>query len=271
MQTPARMPAGGQGLASGCMATVSTVNGELRRRVVLELLESHGRVRLDDVAARLGVSGMTVRRDLAELEAAGLLRRVRGGAVGVARARSFAERLATDIAAKRAIARKAAALVPRAGYVAFDASSTVAVLLETIPADSAHIAVTNSVESFRAVASRAPERSILVGGEAEVLTESLVGPIACRAAASLQYERFFASASAADTVWGTSEVTPREAQVKQVFAERAGSTVLLLAAGKLRDRGVARALEWDEIDVVVTELPPEAAELDELRDLVELL
>ncbi|WP_235038024.1 DeoR/GlpR family DNA-binding transcription regulator [Microbacterium sp. 18062] len=252
------------------MAIVSTVSGELRRRMVLDLLDEHGRVLLDDLATRLGVSGMTVRRDLDELEAAGLLRRVRGGAVSVSRARPFAERMAADIDAKRTIARKAATLVPRTGYVAFDASSTIGVLLETIAPDSEHIAVTNSIDNFRHASARAPERSILVGGEAEASTGSLVGPLACRMASSLQYERFFASASAIETAWGTSEVTPREAQVKQVFAERAASTVLLATAGKLRDSGVARTLPWDDIDLVLTELPPEATELDGLRDVVEL-
>lgn len=253
------------------MATVSTVNGELRRRVVLELLDTHGRVRLDEVAARLGVSSMTARRDLAELEAAGLLRRVRGGAVRVAGPRSFAERLATEIDAKRTIARKSAALVPDSGHVAFDASSTSGVLLEAMPANAGRTVVTNSIENFRTAATRAPQSALLIGGRSEPRTQSLVGPLACRAAGVLRYERFFTSAATADASSGTFEATPDEAQVKLVLAERSASTVVLLTSSKLDGDGDVRALAWDEVDVLVTELDPSAAELDGIRDLVELL
>lgn len=54
-----------------------------RRARLLEILEQHGSVRLESAADALAVSAMTVRRDLEGLEAEGLLRRVRGGAVSV--------------------------------------------------------------------------------------------------------------------------------------------------------------------------------------------
>ncbi|MDX6280934.1 MAG: hypothetical protein QOH03_2005 [Kribbellaceae bacterium] len=59
-----------------------------RHELILRSLRRHGRLRVADLAAELGVSAITVRRDLAELDTAGLLRRVHGGAVGATPAAS---------------------------------------------------------------------------------------------------------------------------------------------------------------------------------------
>jgi DeoR family fructose operon transcriptional repressor len=67
---------------------------------------------------------MTVRRDIEELDAEGLVRRVRGGAVAPVVPRAFGERAATRSAAKITIARKAMSLGPTEGAVLFDASTT---------------------------------------------------------------------------------------------------------------------------------------------------
>src|SRR5258707_10857073 len=53
-----------------------------RHELILRSLSRHGRLRVAELAGELGVSAITVRRDLAELDSAGLLRRVHGGAIG---------------------------------------------------------------------------------------------------------------------------------------------------------------------------------------------
>src|SRR3954451_17216650 len=57
-----------------------------RHEQILRVLRRHGRLRVADLVAELGVSAITVRRDLAELDSAGLLRRVHGGAIGASTA-----------------------------------------------------------------------------------------------------------------------------------------------------------------------------------------
>src|SRR5918994_8013684 len=86
-------------------------------------LEQDGTVAIAHAAAALGVSEMTIRRDLAELEERGTARRVRGGARAVG-PQTFAERHDVASPAKSRIAAKLAGLVPASGAVAFDASST---------------------------------------------------------------------------------------------------------------------------------------------------
>ncbi|MGB4137296.1 MAG: DeoR family transcriptional regulator, partial [Microbacterium sp.] len=74
------------------MATSSSIRGEERRGTILALVNREGSAQIDALAAELDVSEMTVRRDLDDLEAEGLLRRVRGGAVTLGGPRPFGER-----------------------------------------------------------------------------------------------------------------------------------------------------------------------------------
>lgn len=253
------------------MATTSTVDAEYRRERLLEILSADGIIRLDTAAEKLGVSAMTVRRDLADLESDGQLRRVRGGAVPSLRPRSFVDRMATGADAKLVIAEKALALVPSTGAAAFDASSTVGTLISRIDQTENLTLATNSYENFLAAKRLPGATPVLIGGEAEERTDSFVGLLACRAAASLHYSRFFTSASAVDPARGTSEVTLAETQVKLAFVDAADETILLVDSTKLGQRALARALNWDQISTMVTELDPSDERLDGFRELVSLV
>ncbi len=247
---------------------MATLLGEERRARLLEILARDGALRLDPVAEELGVSAMTVRRDLDDLEAEGLARRVRGGAVAPLLPRPFGDRMSTRSAAKSAIARKALDLVPATGAVAFDASSTTGVLLGEVSARDLVVA-TNSVQNAATARRRPGVRAILIGGELDERTDSFVGAVAGRAAASLGYLRFFTSASAVSPA-GTSEVSLEEAQLKEVFAGRADETILLIDSSKLGRSALAHGLDWGRIDLMVTDLDPSDPRLDGYRDLTEL-
>jgi DeoR family fructose operon transcriptional repressor len=252
------------------MTTSSTVDGEHRRRRLIDLLEREGGIRHESAATELGVSAMTIRRDLVEMEAAGLVRRVRGGALPPFGPRPFRERSTVRARAKAVIAEKAARLLPAAGAIAIDASSTTGRLGASIGDRPDLIVATNSWENFTAVRNSAA-RPVLIGGELEAVTDSFVGPLACRAAGAMQYRRFFASASAADASRGTMDVTLAEAQVKQELARSAEETILCVDSSKLGQRDIAVCLLWPDITALITELDPRDARLDAFRDLTELI
>ena len=111
---------------------------------------------------------------------------------------------------------------------------------------------------------------ILIGGETEELTDSFVGPIAVHAAESLRYTRFFASASAIDSKYGTSEVSLREAELKRAFNRVARELVLCIDSSKLEQQSTAAGFALEEVSVLITELAPTDPRLDAFRDLVEL-
>ena len=86
---------------------------------ILDLARAEGRVTVDDLAHRFGVTAQTIRRDLAELDEAGKLERVHGGAIlrsGTVNI-GYQERAALNAEEKRAIARACAAEIPEGASV----------------------------------------------------------------------------------------------------------------------------------------------------------
>lgn len=239
---------------------------EERLRWLSEQLGGGGSVTIATAAAELGVSDMTIRRDLKELEERGEARRVRGGAVAIG-PRSFADRHRSRGRAKAQIAAKLADLIPSAGAVAFDASSTVMRAASTLSGARDLVVLTNGPETFDALQERPGVTAVLTGGELEARTGSLVGPLACRAAGQLAVQRFIASAAAVDPRLGATEATMEEAEVKRALAAAADEVVLAVDSSKLGSRAIAVGLEWERIDLLVTELDPGDARLTAYRGL----
>lgn len=235
-----------------------------------ERLRGEERISIAEAARHLGVSEMTIRRDLAELEQQGVVRRVRGGARGLG-PQSFGERRATRVRAKSRIAAKILDLVPDVGIVAFDASSTVmrvAALLD----DARDLTVlTNGPDTFAALQQRPGVHPLLTGGGLEARTGSLVGPIALRACDALATELLVISASGIDDEAGTFEPVLDEAEVKLRLAARARHVVLAVDSSKLNRRSGASALRWEQIDTLVTELEPSDQRLRTYRGLARIL
>jgi DeoR family fructose operon transcriptional repressor len=224
-------------------------------RLERQLVED-GSVSIVDAAVELGVSEMTIRRDLAELEGRGTAKRVRGGAKAVG-PQTFSERRSAHVRAKNRIAAKLAGMVPAIGVVAFDASSTVMRLAPLLDDARDLTVLTNGPDTFAALQGRSGVTPLLTGGRLDARTGSLVGPLACRTASQLVVQQFVTSAAAIDETSGASETTLDEAEVKRHLAAMAVEVILAVDFSKLRSRAVAVALEWERIDVLVTELDPD--------------
>lgn len=247
-----------------------TVATEERLQWLHDRLASDGFVTIAGAAEELGVSEMTVRRALDELEKQGAARRVRGGAKPVG-PRPFAERSRVSARAKSRMAEKLRTLVPESGTLAFDASSTIMRLAGSLTGARDLTILTNGPDTFAALRGVAGITALLTGGRLEERTGSLVGPLACRAAGQLSVQTFFASAAAVTPHAGGHEATLEEAEVKRSIAVGAERVVLAVDSSKLNGRGVAVGLEWDDIDVLVTELTAGDGRLEPYRGLTELL
>lgn len=240
-----------------------------RLALVEERLETDGSVRIDELAEEFGVSEMTVRRDLDELEAIGVARRVRGGAVPVG-PETFAERHKHNARAKARIADKLADLLPTSGTVALDASSTVHRLAATLEGARDLVVVTNGLTTFQVLVDRPGVTPTLTGGTVEPRTGSLVGPMTTRSAEDFLFDLFICSGSALDPNLGSSEVSLAEAEVKRAFAGNAERTILAVDHTKLGTRAQARMFTFEALDLLVTDLDPGDDRLDPYRSSVKI-
>lgn len=233
-------------------------------------VRSAGRVKVADLAAELDVSEMTIRRDLDMLAEQGVVRRVRGGALSMG-PQPFAERFSRQVRAKDRIAAKLSELVGEGGAIGIDASTTLQRLASHLGEVRDLTVVTNGPDTFAALQDAVGVTPLLTGGQLDARTGSLVGPLATRAARELLLRRLFVSAAALDPEHGTSETTLEDAEVKLALADVAAEVIVAVDSSKLSQRGVARGLPVERVDLLVTELDPSDPRLDAYREQWQLL
>ena len=233
--------------------TLGSLPAEDRAVAIAKRLSETGRVTISALAAEFGVSEMTIRRDLDELEALGAARRVRGGAVPVGPV-PFSERHRRQARAKARIADKLLSLVPDTGTIALDASSTVNRLATALAGARDLTVVTNGPDTFNVLQGKPGITAVLTGGALEPRTGSLVGPVACRVAEDFLFDLFICSAAALDLELGSSEASLEEAEVKRSIGASATKIVLAADRSKLGTRAQARVFTLDQVSLLVTDL-----------------
>jgi DeoR/GlpR family transcriptional regulator of sugar metabolism len=225
-----------------------------RHSEILAALETSGRVVSADVAAQLGVSIDTVRRDLAELEALGALQRVHGGAVAAAPKR-FVERLARQEPATATVAELAAALVPSGGLVLFAGGTTVVQLAKRLPRDLATTVVTSSPDVALALREHPRVEVDLLGGRLHRASQTVTGADTVAQVGTLRPDACVVSACRIDPESGVTFSERDEALVVRAMFERSARSIVLASADKLGSSSPYVVAPADAVDVLVTDAP----------------
>ena len=220
------------------------VLAESRRRAIAEALRATGEVSVAEVESRFGVSSMTARRDLAELERRGVVRRTHGGAVlptASAHEDSFARRLKVETDAKRRLAQAAVARLAPGETVFLDSSTTsYFVARRIVDTGLATTVLTNSLPVMELLFEEggAKVELVAVGGTLRRLSRSFVGPFAVRTIQGHFADRLFFSVKGVADSGMLTEADPLEAEVKRAMIGQAGEATLLIDRSKLSVRGL---------------------------------
>jgi DeoR/GlpR family transcriptional regulator of sugar metabolism len=217
-----------------------------RRAELVRRIGATGYLSSTAAATALGVSDMTIRRDLRELAAQGLVNRVTGGA-SVA---TFDSRRGAATAEKHAVARAAAGLLAGDATIALDAGTTVATLATLLPAGTT--VVTHSVPVILACAERADLELVALGGAYHAPTRSFTGPLTRAGLGQLAVDVAVLSATAADA-GGAYSANAWDADTKRIMAGIAARVVLLLDHTKLGEHAPNRFLQLAAVDTVVVD------------------
>jgi DeoR/GlpR family transcriptional regulator of sugar metabolism len=221
------------------------VLAESRRAAIAELLRRSGSVTVSQLERHFGISPMTARRDLTDLERQGLARRTHGGAVLpaiTAHEDSFATRLETETEAKRALAEAAVELLAPRQSVFLDSSTTAYFVARRIVQEGLAVTlITNSQPVMELVAASGPANLELVGvgGSLRRLTRSYVGPFAVHTVLGHFADRLFLSVKGITTDGTLTDADPLEAEVKRAMIAHAEEAVLLVDRTKLSARGLS--------------------------------
>jgi DeoR/GlpR family transcriptional regulator of sugar metabolism len=227
-----------------------------RHAEILAVLDASGRVVSADVAARLRVSIDTVRRDLAELEALGALRRVHGGAVRPAPdPRRFADRLERDDGPRVVVAGLAAGLVPRDGLVAIAGGTTAVLVAQRLPRDLDATVVTSSPDVALALRDHPMVEVDLLGGHLHRTSQTVTGGDTIAQLRALRPDACVVSACGVDPDVGVTFRERDEALVVRTMIERSARSIVLASADKLGSASPYVVAPAARVDVLVTDAP----------------
>jgi DeoR family fructose operon transcriptional repressor len=236
----------------------SVLYPEERQQAIAAMVAERGRLAVAALAEEFGVTTETVRRDLAGLERAGMLRRVHGGAVPAGALTlvepGLGERHRSRSEQKRAIAAAALSLLPGAdGSIILDGGTTTAAFAEILPADRRLLAVTSSVPIASRLSLTAAVTVHVLGGRVRGITQCADGDTTVRALADLRVDVAFLGANGITPGHGFTTPDEAEASVKRAMV-RSGQRVIVLAdSSKLGRENLVRFAAIEDVDVLVTD------------------
>lgn len=233
-----------------------------RRRQISRLLREQGSISVADLEAEFGISPMTARRDLDELESQGVARRTHGGAMypGLSSHEdSFSKRMEIAVEAKKRLAAAALELIEPGVAIFIDGSTTAFVAARQIVRENFPCTLlTNSVPLMTLITEvDAPQVELVgIGGTLRKLTASFVGPQAVHSINSHFADHAIFSVRGVSESYLT-DPDPLEAEVKRSMIHRARNVLLLVDATKFARPALSQITTIDDVDVML------AAEVDE--------
>lgn len=205
-----------------------------RKKRILDILAAEKQVLSGELSQRFGVSEDSVRRDLRELAAEGLLQRVHGGALPVSAALApFETRKNVQIDSKRAVSRKAAALIQPGQVVIIDGGTTTTEMIKQLPADLPFTAVTHSPGIAVGLVDFPRVDVILIGGRLYKHSVVTVGASMLESINRINADLFFMGVTGVHKNAGFTTGDYEEASVKRALSARAAETVVMASQEKL--------------------------------------
>lgn len=249
-------------------------NAMMRQDRILELVKSTETTSVSDLSAQLGVSAVTVRSDLDALERQHLIRRVRGGAIGVRPVRFErpielpSQRFTEE---KERIGKLAASMIRNGETVILDSGSTTLALAHQIPQGVSDVlVVTNCIDIALALHSHRGVEVFLTGGRLKEPHQrdsyrSLIPPMAGLLLAQIHADMAFLSCAGVDARRGFTNRNWAEAELKKTMLQSARQACVVADRGKIGHVGSAVIAGFDAVGTLITDTGASSAEVAELE------
>lgn len=235
-----------------------------RREQILALISDSGFVTTGELCRRFFISEPTVRRELASLEAEGLIRRSRGGAAALSNGlrQPIAFRKTSNLALKRKLGQAAAELISDGDVIFVDTSTTAMTIIEHLRQRHGITVVTNSLPVMEIVAGMKLTDDRIscrcTGGELNTESAGLVGSVAERFAAGMRFDKFFFSTPCVSESGRISDFSERETYLRRAVLGNSRESVFIFDSSKFGKDAVFAVSELSRMTHIVTD-----SELDE--------
>src|SRR6516165_1989501 len=227
-----------------------------RRQQILNLLEETGTLNVGDLADRFGVSLVTVRKDLDELGAEGLLDRTFGGAVFSHRSRfnrSFLQRALEHRQEKRAIAAAALEYIQDGDTIILDAGTTTLALAQLLKEHVKSVFVITCSVPVALELSSAGYDILLLGGIVRNKSLALLGRETLRIIERYRADKAFLGSTGFTAEMGHSTPNPDDAQIKEALIRIADETYVLVDSSKYGHNCLTSFAQLRDVHLTITD------------------
>jgi DeoR family glycerol-3-phosphate regulon repressor len=244
------------------------VNIEERQDRIADLVRTRKRVKSHVLTDMFGVSLETIRKDLQELQARGVLIRVHGGAKAAqdGHESAYQRRLVENMAAKEAIARLAAEGVSEGSTVYLDYGTTTYALASALVRSGRELTVlTNSLPIVNRLAESDRISTVVLGGILRRNERSLFGPIAESTLRTVYMDAGFFGCAGIHPTAGLTNHHPIEAAASRLAMSHCSTVTVLADGDKLETIAHNQVAGIHDVDLLITDSAPSAefsAELD---------
>jgi DeoR/GlpR family transcriptional regulator of sugar metabolism len=239
-----------------------------RRQAILESLRAESAVSVRELTSRLGVSEVTIRRDLRALAAEGAMRRTRGGALtadGLSYEPTYAEKAGQLAREKQAIAELAVRTIQPGDSIVIGPGTTTLALARLLPAVGELTVVTNSLLVADALASAPLIDVILTGGMMRRSIYALVGPGTEQTLRGFHLSSAFMSGNGVNAEYGLTTPNLLVAAADQAIAAASRRIVVLADHTKVGLMTMCQTVPTDRIDMLVTDTGADPSAISDLE------
>lgn len=227
---------------------------------IVEIVMEKGSISIPEICERFGVSEMTARRDLNELDRQGLLRRVHGGAIA-SLARSyeppFPTRATKNTAAKVAIGLRAAELVYDGDSIALDVGTTTLEIVDGLKGKRNITIITSCLQVANRVVAElslsSDVRLIVTGGIVRSRELSMIGSIPQNVYKNLHVDKAFIGIAGINPTDGLTEYNLEDAQTKQMLIQSGREKIVVADGSKFGLTTFASVAPIKSINTIVTD------------------
>ena len=243
---------------------------EERRQYIVGLAQKHGRVLVEELSESLGISRITIRKDLDHLQSRGVLQRTHGGALlpgnGALSDPSLQEKEGRHSSEKLRIADAAADLVQEGQCVLLDSGTTTTAIARALKRFSRLTIITNAV-NIAAELSVTDFEVLLTGGSLRKNSFSLVGPLAEDMLRDMHADILFLGVDGFDLDVGLTTPNLMESRVNRAMVKASSMVVAVCDSTKFNRRSLSKIVDASRIHHVITDSNLSTETADALRSI----
>ncbi|POZ59938.1 DeoR/GlpR family DNA-binding transcription regulator [Chromobacterium alticapitis] len=237
-----------------------------RHSYIRQQLQLHGRVQAGELAATLGVSEDSIRRDLRELAASGVCQRVYGGAIALTPNQpSFRARKQEHQPRKARLAAAAVRQLQPGQFVFLDGGTTNLEIARALPEHLPLTVATNSIPIAAELFGKKQLELLLIGGGVNHQSGDALGAIATRMLQSMRPDICFLGTCSVDGELGIGTLQADEAAFKRQLVEQCGKTILAVTNEKLDTASPFLVAPLRDIGLLIIEPDADPARLAHLQ------